>query len=544
MVLPAVSSKKKIIFILIFLFCLFIQVIPVIRSGLLYDYGISFWGPNGHDGIWHLSLINHISNPLKINLPIFAGETLKNYHPFFDILIAFLSKITSISSSIWLFQLFPLLSASLFLYFSFKLGQKLSGKFSGGLILMLLNSINNSFGWIVTLIRSKSFNGESLFWAMQSPSNQLNPPYMLSILLLLILIYLLSTQNPKKILISLLLIFLPIIKVYSAVPAFIILGFYALRNKKYLFTFIISLFFAILLFFQYNSSSSSLIKFQPFWFVNSMIESPDRLNIPKIANIRYTLESSEEIGPRLLIYYITAIFVFYFGNFAFRLLALKEIIKEKSLLISIATCSLIPLFFIQKGTSWNTIQFLYYALFLANIPLSIYLSKHPKLAYIIILLNFLPLIGSLPNFTGKIPPTAISKSEIEALNFLKNQPQGTVLTYPYDAYLRKSFSTTPIPIYSYETTSYVSAYSGQQTFLEDEMNLENSGYDWQSRRFQSENFFSQKNTFADRGFLVNNQIDYLYLPKIYLSKSPLLLTELSIKSIYENPEVIIYQVNR
>jgi len=544
MVLPTISPKKKIVFIIIFLFCLFIQVIPVIRSGLLSEYGIGFWGTNGHDGIWHLSLINHISNPLNINLPIFAGETLKNYHPFFDILIAALSKITSISSSIWLFQLFPLISASLFLYFSFKLGQKLSGKFSGGLILMLLNSINNSFGWIVNLIRSKSFSGESLFWAMQSPSNQLNPPYMLSILLLLILIYLFTIKNPKKIYIFLILIFLPIIKVYSAVPAFIIFFFYVLKNKKYLITFILSLFFATLLFFQYNSSSSSLIKFQPFWFINSMVESEDRLYLPKIANIRYTLEASGKIGPRLITYYLGAFAIFIVGNFAWRLLSVKQLLKDTHLLFSVFICTLIPILFIQKGTSWNTIQFLYYALFLANIPLSLYLSKHQKLTYLVLISSLFPLIGSLPNFTGKIPPTAISKSEIEALSFLKNQPQGTVLTYPYDAYLRKSFPKTPIPIYSYETTSYVSAYSKQTTFLEDEMNLENSGYNWRPRRLESENFFSQKNIFADRGFLVNNQIDYLYLPKINLTKTPLLLSELSIKNVFENQEIIIYQVNR
>lgn len=539
MVLRAISPKKKIVFIIIFLFCLFIQVIPVIRSGLLYEYGIGFWGPNGHDGIWHLSLINHISNPLKINLPIFAGETLKNYHPFFDILIAFFSKITLVSSSIWLFQLFPLISASLFLYFSFKLGQKLSGKFSGGLILMLLNSINNSFGWIVTLIRSGSFNGESLFWAMQSPSNQLNPPYLLSILLILILIYLLKYQNPKKIFIILILIFLPIIKVYSAIPAYIIFGLYALKNKKYLTTFFLSLFFAALLFFQYNSSSSSLIKFQPFWFTSSMIESIDRFYWPQLVNF---LHSRSLI--KFALAEIIAIIIFLMGNFAFRLLALKEIFKEKSLLISIIVCTLIPLFFIQKGTSWNTIQFLYYALFLANIPLSLYLSKHPKLTYLVVALNLLPLIGSLPNFTGKIPPTAISKSEIEALSFLKNQPQGTVLTYPYDAYLRKSFPVTPIPIYSYETTSYVSAYSKQTTFLEDEMNLENSAYNWRPRRLDSENFFSQENEFADRGFLVNNQIDYIYLPNAFLTQKPRLSLDLSIKNIFENSEVIIYRVNR
>jgi len=539
MVLRPVSSKKKIIFIIIFLICLFIQVIPVIRSGLLYEYGIGFWGPNGHDAIWHLSLINHISNPLKINLPIFAGETLKNYHPFFDIFIAYLSKITLISSSIWLFQLFPLISASLFLYFSFKLGHKLSGKFSGGIILMLLNSINNSFGWIVTLIRSKSFGGESLFWAMQSPSNQLNPPYLLSILLILILIYLLKKTNPKKIFIFLLLIFLPIIKVYSAVPAFIIFGFYVLKNKKYLSTLFFSFLIATFLFFQYNSSSSSLIKFEPFWFTNSMVESIDRFYWPQLVSF---LHSRSVI--KFALAQTIAIIIFLIGNFSFRLLAFKEIFKEKSLLISIIICTLIPLFFIQKGTSWNTIQFLYYALFLANIPLSLYLSKHLNLAYFIVLLNLFPLIGSLPNFTGKMPPTAISKSEIEALSFLKDQPQGIVLTYPYDAYLRKSFPVTPVPIYSYETSSYVSAYSQQQTFLEDEMNLENSGYNWRPRRLESDNFFSQKNIFIDRGFLVNNKIDYLYIPKINLIKTSLLSSELSIINIFENQEIIIYQVNR
>jgi len=539
MVLSAISKKKKIIFILVFLFCLFIQVIPVIRSGLNYNFGIGFWGPNGHDGIWHLSLINHISQPLKIDMPIFAGETLKNYHPFFDILIAFLSKITFINSSIWLFQIFPLISASLFLYFSFKLGQKLSGKLSGGLILMLLNTLNNSLGWLVTLIRSGSFNGESLFWAMQSPSNQLNPPYMLSILLLLILIYLLNSKNPKKIFIFFILIFLPIIKVYSAIPAFIIFGLYTLNNKKYIMTLLLSIFFALILFLQYNSSSSSLIKFEPFWFTNSMIESIDRFYWPQVASF---LHSSNII--KYIFAQIVAVAIFLIGNFSFRLLAVKEIYKEKSILISITICTLIPLFFVQKGTSWNTIQFLYYALFLANIPLSLYLSKHPRFSYLVIFLNLLPLIGSLPNFTGKIPPTAISKYELLALNFLKSEPKGTVLTHPYDAYLRKSFPKTPIPIYAYETNSYVSAYSQQQTFLEDEMNLENSGYDWRPRRQQAENFFSQKNEFVDRGFLVNNQIDYIYLPKIFVNNKPQFKPEMYLENIYENSEIIIYKVNR
>ncbi|MFA5024886.1 MAG: hypothetical protein WC503_00055 [Candidatus Shapirobacteria bacterium] len=544
MVLPTTSKNQKIIFIIVFIFCLFIQVIPVIRSGLKYDFGIGFWGPNGHDGIWHLSLINHINNPLKIDMPVFSGETLKNYHPLFDILISFLSKITFIDSSIWLFQIFPLISASFFLIFSFLLGHKITKTFSGGLILMFLNTLSNSFGWIVGLFRTGNFGGESLFWAMQSPSNQLNPPYMLSILLILILIYMLKTSHPSKIIIFLILSLLPIIKVYSAVPAFIIFFFYVLKNKTFIRTFILSVFFALLLFFQYNSSSTSLIKFQPFWFVNSMMESSDRLFLPKIANIRYTLEASGKIGPRLIAYYLITFAIFIVGNFALRLLSVKEFFQHKTIFLSIFVCTLIPTLFIQKGTSWNTIQFLYYALFLANIPLSIYLTKHKKIAILIIVLSLAPLISSLPNYLGKIPPAAISIDEVSALNFLKNQAPGTVLTHPYDAYLRKNYQVSPLPIYAYETSSYVAAYGHQLTFLEDEMNLENSGFDWIPRRLASEAFFAQKNQFIDRGFLVNNQIDYIYLPKIYFSKNPQFSPEMYLEPIFENPEIVIFKVKR
>lgn len=544
MVLPTASKNQKIIFLIIFIICLFIQIIPVIRSGLNYSYGIGFWGPNAHDGVWHLSLINHIDNPLKIKMPIFSGEILKNYHPFFDILISTLSKITFINSSIWLFQIFPLITSIMFLYLSFLLGTKITKSFSGGIILLILNSIGNSLGWIVSLIRFGNLGGESIFWTMQSPSNQLNPPYMLSILLLLSLIYILRSPQPKKILIFFILIFLPIIKVYSAVPAFIIFFFYVLKNKKYLLTFILSLIVAAALFFQYNSTSSSLIKFQPFWFINSMFESPDRLYIPRIANMRYTLESSGEIGPRLLAYYLIGFAVFIVGNFAFRLLSLKELLKNKVVLLCIVICTLIPTLFIQRGTSWNTIQFLYYALFLANIPLCLFLSKHRKITILVVLLNLLPLIASLPNYLGKIPPSAISNYEISALNFLKQQAKGNVLTYPYDAYLKKSFSSTPLPIYAYETTSYVAAYSQQSVFLADEMNLDNSGYDWQQRRLDSTNFFNQKNVYADRGILVNNQIDYIYLPKIYFPKNWQYNPEMYLETIYENPEIIVYKVKR
>ena len=381
---------KKIIISIIFIFCLISQILPVIKSGTNIGSGIGLWGPNGHDAVWHLALINHINNPFVINMPIFSGEILKNYHPFFDIIIAYISKISSISSSILLFQVFPIISAFFYLYFSFKVGKLITKSNKGGIILMILNTLNNSFGWIINYLKYKNFEGESLFWSMQPPSNQLNPPFALSLVLLLILIYILlkSSKTLSKLnlfFISLILIFLPVIKAYSAIPAFILFFAFIIKNKKYYSTFFISLLISVILFLQFNKNSSSLLIWQPFWFVRSLFESTDKLFIPRFAALAQTS------GIKLFIFYLIGIPIFYLGNFAFRLLSILKPLPKSwfsiSLYLSILILSIIPLFFIQSGTSWNTIQFLYYAIFLLNIPLAFYLLKTNIFISIFIILS-------------------------------------------------------------------------------------------------------------------------------------------------------------
>jgi len=554
------SKKQKIIFALVFLICFLFQILPVFRSGLSYDYGVGFWGSNGHDAVWHLSLINHITNPFKIKLPIYGGELLNNYHPFYDILIALFSKITFINSSIWYFQIFPVISTVILLVTSYKIGYKITSKFSGGLILIFLNSFANSFGWLVTLFRSGQIGGESLFWSMQSPSNQLNPPYLLSLLFLNFLILIIISRK-KTVLTTILTILLlsltPITKSYGGVVAYLVYGFYSLLNLKkdryFLKTLLLSLPFAYIIFSLYNqtSSASSVFIFQPFWFVNSLIESPDRLYIPILASMRYTLEASNRIGPRLAMVYLITIGLFYLGNFSWRLLGFLSLKKFKNnlkfpLLITIAITALVPLFFIQKGTSWNTIQFFYYSLFISNIFLCFFLSQSNKLIFkislsIVVLTNLIASYENIQRYLSNPAPATLPDSEIEALDFLKNKPDSLVLTYPYDKYVKDNFQT-PVPLYAYETTSYVSAFSYQTVFLEDEMNLDITGFDWESRKDASKEFFKTDDEYLARGFLVNNQIDYIYLvgdQKINLNES-----QLQINQVFNNEQVKIYQVQR
>ena len=289
-------------------------------------------------------------------------------------------------------------------------------------------------------------------------------------------------------------------------------------------------------------NSSSLLLWQPFWFIRSLFESTDKLFFPRFAALAQTS------GIKLLLFYTIGIPIFYLGNFAFRLVSFLKPLKKSwfsiSLYLSIIILSTIPLFFIQSGTSWNTIQFLYYSIFLLNIPFTYYLSKtNIFITSFIILIQLLPLFASFPQYIGKVPPSYISNSEIRCLEFLKNQPKSIILTYPYDAYIKDKLSA-PIPLYAYTTTSYVSAYTKQLTYLEDEMNLSNSGYDYKTRRQNSEKFFSQKNEFQDRGFLLNNKIDYVYLVGEQINKTSIDTKKLFIDSVFQNSDCQIYKVQK
>lgn len=558
----SISLSKKIGLIACFAICVFFQTLPSIRSGLLYSYGYGFWGPSGHDGIWHLSLINNIQNPLQISIPGFSGELLKNYHPFFDIFLAIVFRITRLPPSILLFQIFPIFLSLGLLCVSYYLGKKITRRILGGVLLMIFNTFATSLGWIVTLFQDGRFSGESMFWSMQSFSTLLNPPFALSLLYLLVLILIL-TKDTKLSSVDYLYIFIiiilsPITKAYSLISIYTIFGLYSLRkllNKEYLpiAFFASSIVVAFVLFTHYNPSSSGLLKFQPFWIISGMFQSTDRFFVPKISSAIYNLSQSSPYDLKLIIIYLFGSIIFVVGNFGFRLLGFLVTPNQRrqnlhlDLLITVAISTLIPLAFIQQGTGWNVVQFLYYALFIGNILLVLYLSNlkpGPKTNALIIAIVVLNIIGNLDNiksYLGNPAPASLPLSEINALQFLNQQPAGVVLTYPFESEFRKNMST-PIPLYAYETTSYISAYTHHSTYLSDEMNLQNSGYPWSLRKDNEIRFFEQKAIFEDRGFLLNNGIDYIYLTGLQINKTSLNTDKLFIKNIYNDGQTIIYQV--
>jgi len=536
-----------------------------ILNGLKYDFGYGFWNAHGHDAIWHLAVINQSLKSVPPPNPVFSGTLLTGYHWGYDFLLQLVHSFTNIPSITLYFQIFPIVMTVFFVYLSFKL--KNNHKVSG-LIFLFLNFFAGSFGYIVTLIKSGQIGGESIFWSMQSISTLINPPYALSLLIFMSALILYQKNLKKRSTkLSLLIGFLfglnTIIKIYASVISgltilILFLRSFIKKEKQYtknLFLILLSagitsLFFLSIIGF---SSSSNLI-FKPFWFVNSLIDAYDKLYIPQISVLRFNLENQFSLlkFPILLLIYLFSFLTFLIGNMGTRILGIFNIFKKVKLkqlnnldifLLTSTIISLtIPMLFIQTGTPWNTIQFFYYFLFISNYYFTNFLSKIYKnkkvIFYLIIFLTIPTTISTIKSFVGFPPPANLPISEIDALNFLKNQPNGIVLSPSFDQHQPKP--NTPIPLSLYQTSAYVSAFSGKISFLEDYMNLDITGYDWQNRKKQVDDFFSSSDGIKATGFLLNNQIDYIYLP--HNTSLPSSLPNHQLDQIYQQSDIKIYKV--
>ena len=532
-------------------------------SGIKYPFGYGFWNAHGHDAIWHLAVSNQTLKSLPPQNPVFSGYKLTGYHWGYDLILQFIHTITQIPTITLYFQILPILITALIAYFSYKLKKNKTSS----MFFIFLNFFAGSFGYLITLYKNGNIGGESLFWSMQSISALINPPYALSLVILLSGLYFWQKKSNKlntqtAILIGAFLGLNTIIKIYAAILTglsfsglFLYQKITKHKNSHQTLNICISMASVSFLLLLLIGPSTSTLIFKPFWFVHSLIDSFDKLYLPKVSSLRFNL-STQILSFKLPVLIAIEIFsfaIFLIGNMGTRFLSIftiKDIIKTKKhrqidiLFLFFSLISIgIPTLFIQKGTAWNTIQFFYYFLIIANFYMADYLAKlykQKKHIYIglIILLTIPTTLSSIRWFVGFPPPSSLPINEIEALKFLKDQPKGVVLTYPYNPDEPKIAS--PVPLSKYQTTAYVSAFSGHITFLEDEMNLEITGFDWQSRRKLVDNFFKNDNPIQSVGMLLNNDIDYIYLNNPTNVIDPKILHQLT--NIYDKSDIRIYKV--
>lgn len=558
-------SKDKLAIIALVLVGSISWVATMFRSGLFYSYGLGFWGPHAHDGIWHIALAESLARG-SFDMPTFAGSGLQNYHLGYDIILAFLYKITTISISTLYFQVLPLIFAILIGSLTYVVILKWKRSFDKAFWSVFFVYFAGSLGWIVTLLRGDGLGGESMFWSQQAISTLVNPPYALSIIFILLGVYLLLLNQEKrsifKILLSGLVFGLLIqVKVYAGL--LVLAGLFAsgiylfIRDKKkdVLLTFLVSFIVSLLLFFAVPISTRSAVSFYPFWFLETMMIFQDRLNWPRFYWAMETYKAGSNY-IRAFVAYGTALFIFVIGNLGTRIISYKSIKKggkkdgsywlDVFFFTVIIFGFLVPIFFVQMGIAWNTIQFFYYSLFALSLYAGIAVGSLPSkktnwVAIAIIVIITLPTTVSTLNdvYLTKLPPAVIVEEETKALEYLSKLPEGVVLTYPHDRTGNSSRGPT-VPVYDYESTAYVSALSKKPVFLEDEVNLEIMNYPWEERKAAVLAFFSLEDSDDANTFLKDNNISYVYL--INGQKIVIDPTYISLDEVFSNDLIKIYQV--
>lgn len=535
--------------------------ITTVKSGAHTIFGLSFWGPQGHDAFVHLSLIESFKNSVwPLNNPTLINTTVINYHILFDLLTALISRYLVISPLDLYFRYLPPLMAIVIGVLSANLLKKWKFSNSATAISLLLVYGAGSLGFIAG-------GGESTFWSNQAASTLLNPPFALSLVFLLVWLNNFGEKlSIKKV------IFLSVLgglliqtKSYSAVLLLFSFGFYllgSLINKKLtLNLFLVFVFTAILILvfmLPTYAPGRSIFIFSPLWFTRSLVSSPDRLPWAAAANalINYPFNGAllKFIALETL---LTAIF--FIGNFGIRLFSLPELLRknlspDRQIINGIIiTGCILPLLLIQTANPWNTIQFLYYSLFFTALlsgpaitKLLYSLRLLPAFLLVISLLvtaSFATTVGTLRDYVSPTPASFIGYSELNLLDKLSRQPQGIVISPEFSLGESRSY-IAPKPIFSYITTSYISALTGKPSFIADDINLAISNYSYQDEQLSQQRFYRTSDPKFIESLLIDNNIRYVYENPQFHLKSNLPADGLNLTPIFDSGYYNLYTVTK
>lgn len=551
-------------------FASLIQFVLMSKSGTPYQGGLAFWGVNGYDGIWHTSLISELSQYFPPQNPGFAGEALKNYHFLADLFMAQIHNFSRIPILDLYFRFLPLLLTVLLNLLIFTFVRRWSKSKAVACWAVFFTSIVGSFGYLPQLIGKGSNNWETAFWGVQPASAFLNPPFAISLIVLMTGLFLIKIM-PKKpgrtfyFVLPLVFGLLIGFKVYAGLivlTTLFLMGIWQLlrkRDKSILIIFFLSLIFSLIVYLPAGRATGNFMVFEPWWFIRIMVQAPDRLNWPGLELRRQTYVQIDDFISLAFLEFFTFL-IFVIGNLGVRFIGFFSFIKrflkgefiDRFLILVSLVAFVPPLFFVQKAIPWNSIQFFYYFIFFFSFFAALFfnwLLEKARFLPLKLLIIIVLVTASLPStlktiywFNAPTPTTLLSAEEVKALRFLKlnSKKDEIILTFPFNANAAKKFKEPPVPMTHYNSP-YVSFFTGRRVFLEDQNAATILGYDLEGRLTQEKRFFETDNLAFAREFLIQNKITYLYLvgdQDLSVDKQAL-----DLKEIFDNQKVRIYQFN-
>jgi len=542
-------NLRTVLILLVFTLGIAGQLAVISPSGIFKNGELLFWSSHGHDASWHIALMDEFKRGSPFQNPSFAGERLVNYHYFSDIAPAMISKYIPLNNLDLYFRIFPFFYSLLLGASAYYLTKKITGSFSAGLWATIFTYFAGSFGYLIG-------KGESVFWATQPQSSSQNPPQIISNFLVLAAIYfvLALTKKGGKLTYTIcILLFgtLASFKVYAG--AVLLLSLFltgvwqVIRERKFqlLGLSILSGILTAVLYFPNISGFTSFLIFQPWWFIRTMIVEPSRLNLLDWELRRQTY-LYEHNYKRVIFLEGVGFLIFFFGNLGMRLTGIYEFLKT-SLIIKLAiVISLIsPLLFLQKGVAGNTSQFLqcFILLFgiLAGIGTAKITSKFKFLIPLIIILMIPTQVGLLYEFYSRSAFAKISAPELQALRFVsKNTPkESIILTPPYNQYLNLG-GITP-NIWDWSDTSYVAAFSGKRTYMDDSEQADIMGYKYIPRLETKKTIFESIDIKKVKEAITQTNANIIYYPKAMAPKID--LSGIGLTKIFENQLIEVWKAS-
>ncbi|KKQ18488.1 MAG: hypothetical protein US31_C0004G0050 [Berkelbacteria bacterium GW2011_GWA1_36_9] len=573
--------KDKLLFLLIFMGIL-MQGFINFPSGFLYKEGLLFWSSQGHDGLWHVSLMEEITKNFPPQNPIFSGEQLYNYHYLVDILMGeFYRNFQFLSALDLYFRFFPVVFSIMIGISVFAFVSRWQENKKIGYLALLFTYFTGSFGYIVTFAKNRNFfGGETVFWAAQINTILGNPPHAIAISLLVTFLlsfyFYLKERNIFWFLLSAVLaMMLSGFKVSAGIVLLSGLGAAAISEiifSKRWHTLLLCVFLGltnVITIKTVTRGAEGFLMFLPWWFIRTMVVV--KLDWIDLEHRRqhYLAQGTWHAYLRVFQLESEAFLIFLFGNLGMRIVGFLEIGKkiilgklsefknplEVLLLVTMLTGFLIPLFFVQKGIIYNNIQFMQYFLLIfgfygaiSTYKLLLFIKNRYLQVLVIIFLIFLSIptvIGNLVEFYSRPPLAKISLGELQALEYLKqnSNPFDKVLAAPFNKYLNSKYKLQPWPIYAWYSTPYIPAIAGRWTYLSAEEQALITGYPMEARLEKLKKFFEQSDFVQNRQFLKEENIAYLYINRDELEK-PLDMGENNLKPFFENNEVMIFKVRK
>ncbi|HRN70346.1 MAG TPA: hypothetical protein PLS49_04110 [Candidatus Woesebacteria bacterium] len=503
-------------------------------------------GTNYRDGIWYQAVAASAFKTFPFRMPNFAGETLTGYH-YIPNLVSYILSYIGIPISVSFYQIFPLIFMLGVIIFSILFARTIFDKPAFVFFFLFFTLFGIPLTLLTSLYHKGIIDNYLLINTFQSTRVLESIHFAFSFLILLIIFLLI--QKPvitwkKRICISFFIFLVFGIKFYTAVAIVIILGchelFLLIKKKNFQTFFLNALSYTIgaliSIFIFYDplntTNSGSIFIFAPFSTVHHIIEEPDLLYMKDMVNARYFLQE-HGWSPRLLLIelFSSVLFVvFYFGTKVIGFVyILKQILTKKitrfelSLTIALIICILLSILFIQKGDWFNPIQFAVVAAFIMNFfaAKTLYnLWQHKLYFYIIGSLIFIITIPAHfvnLNYFNNDARLVILQAEINALTFLKQQPDGIVFAPIIDADM-----------------AYVSAFTGKQTYVNFLNVLDNNGINYARRIAATENMET-----IDIDKL---NLHYIYIPYTYTKFEQLkqkCITSSRYTIIYDKEQVVI-----